>query len=462
MHLRRIGLSAAAVAAGLPTLLAGMVVAPAPRLLVGPDDSTVRTQLVADPPPQPSDPSLGLTGAHPPTDPVGMGGQGAGGALDPAQDDNRGVPVRVSGTALPARVLLAYRDAAAALHLSDPACNLSWTLIAGIGKVESGHASGGAVDKAGHTLRPILGPELNGVGPVAAIADSDGGRWDGDTTWDRAVGPMQFIPTSWAVWGQDGDADGTADPSDVDDAALATASYLCAGDRDLSQDKDRRSAVFSYNHSWDYVDLVLAWADAYATGTPVQTASLTGGAGGAGSGTGTSGGGTGASAPPGTAVALPPAGPITSPAAGGAARRPGTRQPGARWVDGRSDGSTGVGGPAGHRWGDVRTAEHRGHSVADADRDSGRLPDADSDPHGRPDGNADRHLGTHRDRVAGPHRDRDADAHREPGPDVDKLPHGRPDTLMLGRDQGPYFSRSFALKSVHLIETRSTAAATDR
>ena len=327
MHLRRIGLSAAAVAAGLPTLLAGMVVAPAPRLLVGPDDSTVRTQLVADPPPQPSDPSLGLTGAHPPTDPVGMGGQGAGGALDPAQDDNRGVPVRVSGTALPARVLLAYRDAAAALHLSDPACNLSWTLIAGIGKVESGHASGGAVDKAGHTLRPILGPELNGVGPVAAIADSDGGRWDGDTTWDRAVGPMQFIPTSWAVWGQDADADGTADPSDVDDAALATASYLCAGDRDLSQDKDRRSAVFSYNHSWDYVDLVLAWADAYATGTPVQTASLTGGAGGAGSGTGTSGGGTGATAPPGTAVALPPAGPITSPATGGTAGAPAPASP---------------------------------------------------------------------------------------------------------------------------------------
>ena len=438
MHLRRIGLSAAAVAAGLPTLLAGMVVAPAPRLLVGPDDSTVRTQLVADPPPQPSDPSLGLTGAHPPTDPVGMGGQGAGGALDPAQDDNRGVPVRVSGTALPARVLLAYRNAAAALHLSDPACNLSWTLIAGIGKVESGHASGGAVDKAGHTLRPILGPELNGVGPVAAIADSDGGRWDGDTTWDRAVGPMQFIPTSWAVWGQDGDADGTADPSDVDDAALATASYLCAGDRDLSQDKDRRSAVFSYNHSWDYVDLVLAWADAYATGTPVQTASLTGGAGGAGSGTGTSGGGTGATAPPGTAVALPPAGPITSPASGGAA--PGAPAPGSPVPGGSTVGPTAA--PASAAPPDTAGTTSAPPStaatpVADADRDSGRLPDADSDPHGRPDGDADRHLGTHRDGVAGPHRDRDADAHREPGPGADKLPHGRPDTLISAGTKVP-------------------------
>ena len=116
-------------------------------------------------------------------------------------------------------------------------------------------------------MNPILGPVLNGVGDVAAIPDTDGGRWDGDTTWDRAVGPMQFIPSSWAVWGRDGDGDGSADPSDVDDAAMATASYLCAGGRDLRDEKDRRSAVFSYNHSWDYVDLVLAWADAYATGS---------------------------------------------------------------------------------------------------------------------------------------------------------------------------------------------------
>ncbi len=201
-----------------------------------------------------------------------------GSSKDDGDDDSRGLPVRVSGTSIPARVLLAYRNAAAELRDSDQACHLHWSLVAGIGKVESGHAYNGALDRRGRTTAPILGPELNGVGPVAAIADSDGGQFDGDTTWDRAVGPMQFIPTSWAVWGRDGDGDGRSDPSDIDDAALAAGSYLCAGDRDLSRENDRRSAVFSYNHSWDYVDLVLAWADAYATGTtPVAGTQLAAG-----------------------------------------------------------------------------------------------------------------------------------------------------------------------------------------
>jgi hypothetical protein len=269
MRARTSGLAAAAaLAAGLPTLLAGLLGSTAAHLTLGPDDSMVRTHTVPAPAAGPDDAALGLVGAHPPTGTtlqvVESTGQGEG-------DGSRGVPIRVSGTALPARVLLAYRNAANDLARSDPACHASWSLLAGIGQVESGHAYNGAVDRQGRTLNPILGPVLNGVGDVAAIADTDGGRWDGDTTWDRAVGPMQFIPSSWQVWGRDGDGDGKADPSDVDDAAMATASYLCAGDRDLRDEKDRRSAVFSYNHSWDYVDLVLAWADAYATGVPLTT-----------------------------------------------------------------------------------------------------------------------------------------------------------------------------------------------
>ena len=263
---RWLGLPAAALVAGLPVLLTGMLVAPSPALLVGPDPDAVRTALTDDPPTPVTGAGDLLDGAHPVTDP---GTQVLDAALDStARDDrNRGVPVRVSGTALPARVLLAYRNAAAALRQSDPGCHLSWSLVAGIGKVESGHAFGGAVDRKGRTVGRILGPVLDGAGDFAAIPDTDGGRWDGDTTWDRAVGPMQFIPSSWAVWGRDGDGNGSTDPSDVDDAALATASYLCAGERDLTDEQDRRSAVFSYNHSWDYVDLVLAWADAYATGS---------------------------------------------------------------------------------------------------------------------------------------------------------------------------------------------------
>jgi Transglycosylase SLT domain len=275
MRARLLGLPAVALAAGLPTLLAGLLGATAPLHTIGPDDSIVRTVTVDPPPEPPTDEELGLDGAHPPTNPAPQVTDGAG--KDGGGSDSRGVPVRVSGTALPARVLLAYRRAAAEADRVDPICHLSWSLLAGIGQVESGHAYRGAVDPAGRTLNPILGPVLNGAGDVAAIADTDGGTWDGDTTWDRAVGPMQFIPSSWAVWGRDGDGDGKADPSDVDDASLAAASYLCAGDRDLSKEKDRRSAVFSYNHSWDYVDLVLAWADAYATGVPLTTGLLGGG-----------------------------------------------------------------------------------------------------------------------------------------------------------------------------------------
>ena len=46
---------------------------------------------------------------------------------------------------------------------------------------------------------------------------------------DRAVGPMQFLPASWARYGADGNGDGVRDPHQLDDAALAAAAYLCAG-----------------------------------------------------------------------------------------------------------------------------------------------------------------------------------------------------------------------------------------
>jgi membrane-bound lytic murein transglycosylase B len=48
------------------------------------------------------------------------------------------------------------------------------------------------------------------------------------------MGPMQFIPGTWRLFGVDGDGDGVADPQDVEDASAATAAYLCYGGRDLS------------------------------------------------------------------------------------------------------------------------------------------------------------------------------------------------------------------------------------
>ncbi|MEV8593027.1 lytic murein transglycosylase [Streptomyces sp. NPDC052012] len=160
--------------------------------------------------------------------------------------------------ALPASVFAAYRRAEARLAHSAPGCRLRWQLLAAVGQVESGQAGGGRVDADGTTLTPIRGPRLDGV-RFALIRDSDGGTYDGDTVYDRAVGPMQFIPSTWAVWGIDGNGDGRADPHNVFDAALAAGHYLCAGGRDLSVPGDLDAAILGYNHSRAYLRTVRAW-----------------------------------------------------------------------------------------------------------------------------------------------------------------------------------------------------------
>ncbi|THA33331.1 hypothetical protein E6R18_10525 [Streptomyces sp. A1277] len=167
---------------------------------------------------------------------------------------------------IPATVLAAYRKAESTLGRGDPGCRLPWQLLAAIGKVESGHAAGGRVDAHGTTLSPILGPVLNGAG-FAHIADTDGGAYDGDKAYDRAVGPMQFIPSTWAHWGRDGNGDGRRDPNNVYDAALAAGAYLCAGPRDLSVSADLDRAILSYNHSDTYLRTVLSWLEFYRKGT---------------------------------------------------------------------------------------------------------------------------------------------------------------------------------------------------
>ncbi|MDJ1133189.1 lytic murein transglycosylase [Streptomyces iconiensis] len=166
---------------------------------------------------------------------------------------------------IPASVLAAYKKAARSLASSSSGCGLRWELLAAIGKVESGQARGGAVDKEGTTLRPILGPVLNGEG-FASIKDTDGGEYDGDAAYDRAVGPMQFIPSTWARWGADGNGDGKKDPNNVHDAALAAGRYLCADGRDLAVKADLDRAILSYNNSSDYLRTVLAWFAYYRDG----------------------------------------------------------------------------------------------------------------------------------------------------------------------------------------------------
>jgi membrane-bound lytic murein transglycosylase B len=177
-------------------------------------------------------------------------------------------PSAIADNGIPSAALRAYRAAEATMGLADPQCNLSWSLLAGIGRVESDHGryAGAVLGRDGISAPAILGLPLNGVGPVAAIADTDNGALDGDRRWDRAVGPMQFIPSTWAIVGVDGDADGKRNPHDIDDAALAAAAYLCAGEGDLSTARGVHDAVFSYNHSDEYVALVTGVAKAYASG----------------------------------------------------------------------------------------------------------------------------------------------------------------------------------------------------
>ncbi|GAA5120259.1 hypothetical protein [Haloechinothrix salitolerans] len=170
---------------------------------------------------------------------------------------------------IPRSALRAYRDAEKQSNTSDPRCGLTAALLAAIGRVESGHAQGGNVDENGTTLRPILGPRLDGSPGVAAIRDTDGGRYDADTTWDRAVGPMQFIPSTWAGWAADGNADGVASPHNLYDSTVAAAGYLCAGDRDLRRTGDLHAAILSYNHSTRYLSVVLAWLEVYSGETVV-------------------------------------------------------------------------------------------------------------------------------------------------------------------------------------------------
>jgi membrane-bound lytic murein transglycosylase B len=195
------------------------------------------------------------------------------------------VPVGGDRT-IPALALRAYREAAAWAAGFDPGCRLTWPVLAGIGRIESNHGMyGGAATRfspSGTVSPRITGPPLNGAG-VASIPDSDGGRWDGDTVWDRAVGPMQFIPTTWRSLGRDGNGDGVADPNNLFDSAVSAAAYLCLSvDGSLSDPAVLRQAIFNYNHSWPYVDAILSWARLYAGGVTASAGAPTGTAAGPG------------------------------------------------------------------------------------------------------------------------------------------------------------------------------------
>jgi len=154
--------------------------------------------------------------------------------------------------------LRAYGRAQLSVRASNPACRVTWTTLAAIGWVETHNGTyGGSVVGADGVVRPtIVGPALDGAGGRALVRSTDGGSLDGDRVYDRAVGPMQFIPTTWRSYGR-------GNPSDFDAAAAAAARYLCAVD-DAASSSGWRRAVLAYNRSDAYVGDVYAAAQWYA------------------------------------------------------------------------------------------------------------------------------------------------------------------------------------------------------
>ena len=200
-------------------------------------------------------------------------------------------------------------------------CSVDWALLAGIGKIESNHGriDGASVSRSGQVSTTILGPLLDGgaterelaegdqvpavletieaarlgvrgalarslaglfgstdtvgagergerVGEeaddegngFAVVFDSDGGRLDGNEEWDRAIGPMQFLPETWTKWATDGNGDGASDPHNLYDAAATAARFLC--DLSATRGPSPSTFVLGYNDSTSYVRSVLSTA----------------------------------------------------------------------------------------------------------------------------------------------------------------------------------------------------------
>jgi membrane-bound lytic murein transglycosylase B len=173
-----------------------------------------------------------------------------------------------STSGIPSVALSAYQRAAQIIDAADTTCNVPWELIAAIGRVESNHGQygGNTLNDKGFSVPGIFGPTLDGKNGTQAIMDTDGGQLDGDPVYDRAVGPMQFIPSTWSSVKVDADGDGQRNPQDINDASLASGVYLCSGNDDLGTRAGQQAAVFRYNHSQAYVDLVLRIMEAYSQG----------------------------------------------------------------------------------------------------------------------------------------------------------------------------------------------------
>jgi len=170
-----------------------------------------------------------------------------------------------NATGIPLRAVLAYAGAVVRAVEVYPQCGIGWNTLAGIGLVESDHGSfGGSSIGADFSVSPpIYGLILDG-GDTANIPDTDGGAVDGNTEFDRAVGPMQLIPSTWASWPSDGNGDGNPDPQNIADESIAAANALCRASGGMSTPDGWRAGIASYNAGSVYLTAVASAAQRYA------------------------------------------------------------------------------------------------------------------------------------------------------------------------------------------------------
>ena len=190
----------------------------------------------------------------------------------PADQLHEWAAERAPALGIPVTALEAYAYAARVAEVENPNCHLAWTTLAGIGMVESHHGTyrGATIAPNGDVTPPIRGVRLDGIRRATCeIPDTDGGKLDGDADMDRAMGPMQFIPETWRLYGVDANNDGVVSPDNIDDAALSAAGYLCWRGKDLATPRGWMDALRAYNLSDQYARTVRDWATAYAHGHPL-------------------------------------------------------------------------------------------------------------------------------------------------------------------------------------------------
>jgi membrane-bound lytic murein transglycosylase B len=189
----------------------------------------------------------------------------------PANQLQQWAAERAPALGIPAGALEAYAYAARVAEVENPDCHLTWPTLAGIGMVESHHGNyrGANIALNGDVTPFIRGVRLDGTLGNLEIIDSDRGALDGDPDLDRAMGPMQFIPETWRLYGVDANNDGKVSPDNFDDAALSAAGYLCWRGKDLSTPRGWMNALAAYNLSDQYARTVRDWATAYADGHPL-------------------------------------------------------------------------------------------------------------------------------------------------------------------------------------------------